>query len=614
MQSNSKEVKKIWKKVLAAVICIVVIAAGGGVFFLKTRKVNASLNVEYKEYIVKRGDIEVGIKEDGKTSMNLSGIKFPVNAKIEEVFVNEGQKVVAGTPLIKFNYESLKNATDKYEVDIAQAKKVLDEAKYEQSSGVKTAKAEYEKSIGIGNYAQEQNEVDKKEIDYSISSAQMEVDDLKAELEKYTLLQQTDDNDKATLDFLKNQVEELTDELNELKGEFSDYTEENSDDLAEYKSINAKYESAKDSYKAAQKEYEYYCNEYGENSPEATAKKEALKKAEYNLEIAEEDWEDVEDDYDEINETIDSYNERIDECSAELEKASDDYSDFSAEFKEKYDVSGNDLDEKVKSLTKELEDAQHELDSKLKSYSYDVNSIDSDLESKMTEYALAKEKYDHTVNELAAQVQIAQQNYNLLVAEYEQIKKEINSDGILNSPCEGTIAEINYSSGDDYIADNDIVLISSKDFAYFEILIDESNINSVAIAEKAEVKLSAFDEKIFPATVDSISHEPEISDSGDAQYTVKLKLSMQDGVDFYEGMGGEASLIKEQANGVLYIPKEALTYEGEKVFVLVKNANGIQNKAEIQTGLSDGENVEVKSGLKEGDVIIVQNISETGLK
>ena len=597
--------KKSGKRILIAVICLLIAAgAAGGVFaWNKAKAASASSSIVYREYKVQEGDITVGTEESGTVTVERSLATFPINATVEEVYVKIGQEVTAGTPLVKISLDSISETLSDYETKIAQAKTSLEKAKYEQTVGLKNAKNEYDSAVGLNSSATVENEISKSQLDQDIASAQAEVDSLKEQLAKYTALQQTDDSDQATLDYLKAKVKEFTNTVNSLKEELSDYTEETSEDFSEYKSIYNTYTSAKKSLTSAQKQLEYL----QKNGKDTTAAQEAVDKAQMNYKIAKDDWEDVEDDYDEINDTIESYNEKIDKYTKQLEEATEEYNDFNETFKEKYSVSGDELDEKVKSLTQQLQTAQYNLEKKQKSYSSDVQSADEKLASNLTEASNAKTKYDYTVNSLAAAVQTAQESYDTLVKEYEEIKSNISSDGVVSAKCDGVVAAVNYEAGSSYQAKQTLVSIADKRYISLSLSVSEEDVTSISVGQKAKVSLTAYEGQTFDATVDSIAYEPARSSSA-VTYTVTVKLDDESGtLNVYEGMSGEVTIIKKQVEDVLYVSNKAITYAGGKSSVLVKNSDGTQSTVEVETGFSDGKYVEIKSGLNRGDTVLVES-------
>ena len=59
----------------------------------------------------------------------------------------------------------------------------------------------------------------------------------------------------------------------------------------------------------------------------------------------------------------------------------------------------------------------------------------------------------------------------------------------------------------------------------------------------------------------------------------------------------------ETASQVLTIPESALEFDGDDTFVYRKNAEGGYDRVQVQTGLSDGVDIEIKSGLNQGDKV-----------
>lgn len=72
------------------------------------------------------------------------------------------------------------------------------------------------------------------------------------------------------------------------------------------------------------------------------------------------------------------------------------------------------------------------------------------------------------------------------------------------------------------------------------------------------------------------------------------------------GDKGEITILVEEKENVLYIPKNAVTLVNDKKIVYVENEDGIRSVKYIETGMETGKEVEVISGLKEGDHIIVE--------
>ena len=72
------------------------------------------------------------------------------------------------------------------------------------------------------------------------------------------------------------------------------------------------------------------------------------------------------------------------------------------------------------------------------------------------------------------------------------------------------------------------------------------------------------------------------------------------------GMIGKATFaLRSTAPGALVVPRETVLQEDGKLFVYLVDANGRAVKRTVTLGLTDGKMVEVRSGLKPGDKLVV---------
>ncbi len=68
----------------------------------------------------------------------------------------------------------------------------------------------------------------------------------------------------------------------------------------------------------------------------------------------------------------------------------------------------------------------------------------------------------------------------------------------------------------------------------------------------------------------------------------------------------EVKLISREAYGVVSVSMDALRYEKDNTaYVLVRNAEGKEEKKYVTVGITDGNYVEIKEGLSEGDIVLV---------
>ena len=69
-------------------------------------------------------------------------------------------------------------------------------------------------------------------------------------------------------------------------------------------------------------------------------------------------------------------------------------------------------------------------------------------------------------------------------------------------------------------------------------------------------------------------------------------------------------LVKFNLRNSLSVPDTSVMVEGDKSYVYKINDENIANKTEVKTGLRSNENIEIISGLAEGDIIVAEGLKK----
>ncbi|WP_066646808.1 biotin/lipoyl-binding protein [Christensenella timonensis] len=146
------------------------------------------------------------------------------------------------------------------------------------------------------------------------------------------------------------------------------------------------------------------------------------------------------------------------------------------------------------------------------------------------------------------------------------------------------------------------------------VSIDELDIMSVQEGQDVTIVLDALPEETFHGTVSKISASGNIQ-SGVTTYPVTITLTDVGDAAVMAGMNATATISIATSENVLLIPLDALQESGSEKFVLVAGSpdgeSGMSERRTVETGLSDGTNVEITSGLSEGEQIIYEQSAST---
>lgn len=151
--------------------------------------------------------------------------------------------------------------------------------------------------------------------------------------------------------------------------------------------------------------------------------------------------------------------------------------------------------------------------------------------------------------------------------------------------------------------------IASDDSAKLSVEIDELDILSVAVGQKASLTFEAISGETFEGEIAKIS---DSSSNGSTKYMAEISLARTDSMRI--GMSATAIITIEQKEDILVIPVDALQEKGSKVFVYtgVDSEGNLTGETEVTTGLSDGQNAEILTGLSEGDTVYYTQASASG--
>ena len=184
-----------------------------------------------------------------------------------------------------------------------------------------------------------------------------------------------------------------------------------------------------------------------------------------------------------------------------------------------------------------------------------------------------------------------------------ELQQKLN-DAVLKAPIDATITKVNVKIGETVVAGGESV-ISLISVNNFEIKVDvpEADIGKVKSENPAQIVLDAFPEKVWAGRVVEI--EPaETLIEGVVYYRVTVVF---DEVDerIKSGMSADLTIETNKKENVLFIPYRAIVFKDGKKIVRVSEGKEIR-EAEVETGLKGNEGeVEIVSGLNEGDQVIV---------
>jgi HlyD family secretion protein len=156
-----------------------------------------------------------------------------------------------------------------------------------------------------------------------------------------------------------------------------------------------------------------------------------------------------------------------------------------------------------------------------------------------------------------------------------------------------------------YQAGTELATLADMSDLIFKGTVDEIDVGKLKEGMKAKVIVGAMPGDFLEGKLTKISPQATQKE-GSTLFDVEIELNNNKGFLLRAGYSSNAELIIEQKENVLTLPERLVSFEnsGKDSFVEVSASSKEVKKIGIKTGLSDGLNVEVISGLKEGDKVV----------
>ncbi len=242
---------------------------------------------------------------------------------------------------------------------------------------------------------------------------------------------------------------------------------------------------------------------------------------------------------------------------------------------------------------------------------YDLLTVE-DIRMKQLAVEAAQKSVDQAASGITlVQKTIDQANDGIIQAQknIDYIQKQINDSTII-APFEGTVATLFYKQGD--IIPSPVaapqIIIYLIDTGHLEVAVnvDELDSPSVQVGQNTSIRIDALPGTTLPGTVTSVAAIPNAQAAalGTTVYVAKIAFSVPQGLAVKTGMNANIDIISQVRKNVLMLPGAAVKRDSQgKTYVQVMNNQTITNQP-VVTGARAGTNVEIISGLREGDKVI----------
>jgi RND family efflux transporter MFP subunit len=176
----------------------------------------------------------------------------------------------------------------------------------------------------------------------------------------------------------------------------------------------------------------------------------------------------------------------------------------------------------------------------------------------------------------------------------------------ITAPISGTIASVTTQQGETVAAGlNAPTFITIIDLNKLEVnaYIDETDVGKIGVGQEALFTVDTFADKDFKGKVTAIYPRAVLQENV-VNYITLINIENSEG-KLKPDMTANVTITLKKKKDVLAVPGAAVIREGGKKYVTLQAKDGKSTRREVKTGWKEGSYLEITSGLKEGDMVLI---------
>ncbi|MEI7526112.1 MAG: efflux RND transporter periplasmic adaptor subunit [Mariniphaga sp.] len=256
-------------------------------------------------------------------------------------------------------------------------------------------------------------------------------------------------------------------------------------------------------------------------------------------------------------------------------------------------VNLNNAESRVNRAKLNLEDARIDFDRQSALFGKQVISIGEFQKAKLT-FNSAKEEAEAAENNLE------------LIRKGVTKNSATTTNTLIRSTIEGMVLDVPVKEGFSVIQANTfnagttIGIIADMNDMIFQGKVDETEVGKIREGMNIELTIGAIESEKFNAILKYIAPKGLV-ENGAIQFDIKADVKLKENQFIRSGYSANANIVLEKRDSVLAVPEGLLKFEKDSAFVEVEGLPQKFEKKFVKTGISDGINIEILSGISKTD-------------
>lgn len=188
-------------------------------------------------------------------------------------------------------------------------------------------------------------------------------------------------------------------------------------------------------------------------------------------------------------------------------------------------------------------------------------------------------------------------------------------ESIVKAPIDGFVLNRAIEVGDQvtpqtsYMEGTVLMKMANMDRLLFKGLVDEIDVGKMKEGMEVEIKVGALPTDTVKGFLRKIWLKAEKKDNA-TMFPIEIIIPGAKNSVLRAGYSANANIIIQKKNNVLTIPERVITFRNDSALVKIPSGQNKDQEKLIKTGLSDAINIEVVSGLKEGDEVFEKPVKK----
>lgn len=272
---------------------------------------------------------------------------------------------------------------------------------------------------------------------------------------------------------------------------------------------------------------------------------------------------------------------------------------------EKFFEQFNQSNEEIDEMIEQVYELQQEILYNQQLIEKDTLAASQTLESTNLSADIAESKYSSSLLTYETSLNRAASDLEQATQKLEAFESFVG-DGTVYAQGTGMITQVGYNTGDYLITQGNLLTYATSDAMTISVDVSQEDVVTMKVGDSVNIVFSAYETETYTGIIESITTTATSRSSATISYPIVISIQ-GDTSKLYGGMTADVTFITEETPAVVYALRKAIITQNGKSY-LYKKSGDEYILSEVETGFTDGTNIEILSGLEKEEVYYIKSV------